>query len=107
MPKYNLGDIVLVRFHPAYGQELKKYRPAVIIRDLSAIDTRFVQIAPLTTKASIPKNAFELVINHSALENTSLLLVWYILTFDATRVVHHLGKLKPADISKLKKILAN
>ena len=103
-PKF--GDIVIVRFHPSYGQELKKYRPAIIVKDLSSIDPRFIQIAPLTTQANPkPNNHKEIIINHSSLEKPSLLLAWYIMTFDISRLVYKLGELDSKTINKLQNTL--
>ena len=110
MENYNTGDIVLVRFHPAYGQELKKFRPAVIISpNANKIDDRFVIIIPFTTQTSL-KNEYEIAIQNEGLEKESLLLCWYILTIDCSRIVDHLGKLKIADLklvqSKINKLLS-
>jgi mRNA-degrading endonuclease toxin of MazEF toxin-antitoxin module len=98
MKKYKTGDIVLVRFHPAYGQELKKFRPAVIISpNGNKIDDRFVNIIPFTTQTSV-KNEYEIPIQNEDLEKESLLLCWYIQTIDCSRIVDHLGKLKTTDL---------
>lgn len=104
MPVYSFGDIVLVRFHPAYGAELRKYRPAVIVKNLSSIDARFVQIAPLTTKSTNTNN-YEMIIDHPILEGKSFLLCWYIMTYDISRVIHRLGKLSDPDQARLRKTM--
>ena len=107
MPVYKFGEIVLVRFHPAYGEELRKYRPAVIIRDLFPINPRFIQIVPLTSQTTIKNRQSELIIKHPSLEGKSLLLSWYVMTFDSTRVVHRLGKLNHSDQTRLLKIISS
>jgi mRNA interferase MazF len=104
MPEYRVGEIVLVRFHPAFGQELKKYRPALIMVEESKLDSRFVVVAPFTSKSD-STGQFELVVDNPILEKKSLLLCWYMRTIDRTRVVKKLGELKKTEIFKMKKIL--
>lgn len=95
-----VGDIWLVKFHPGTGQELAKYRPAVIVTNLSTIDDRFTLIAPLTSDITI-RNPFELLIAHQALEKPSLLLCWYLWTIDQRRLYQKLGELSDVEIKKI------
>jgi mRNA-degrading endonuclease toxin of MazEF toxin-antitoxin module len=94
-----VGDIFLVKFHPGYGSEFKKYRPAVVMTSTnSLIDGRFVTIAPLTTNARTNNPKFELLIKgNPTLAKDSLLLCWYLQTVDSSRIVKKLGKLTQAD----------
>ncbi|OGC38632.1 hypothetical protein A3K42_01140 [candidate division WWE3 bacterium RBG_13_37_7] len=99
--KYKFGDVYLVKFHPAMGQELHKYRPAVILSDkTNEIDSRFVTIAPFTTKISKSKN-FEILFKTSEvpfLDKNSLLLLWYIRTTEIDSLEVKLGEI--SDIKK-------
>ena len=62
---YKSGDVLLVKFHPGYGSEIKKYRPALVISDATEkVDARFVLIAPITTQASKKKHSLELELIH-------------------------------------------
>lgn len=101
--KFQTGDIYLVRFHPSYGQELKRYRPAVIISSqINQIDPRFTLIAPLTTNTQKQNKKHELLIQNPSLEKNSLLLTWYLKTIDIVRLEKKIGRLSPSDIKKLK-----
>ena len=105
--KIKTGDIYLVRFHPAVGSELHKYRPAVIVSaKISRIDHRFSLIAPFTTSTENYNEKYELLIkNNSALEKDSVLLCWYLLTIDSRRLITKLGCLSPKTISHFKKVI--
>src|SRR3989338_1622651 len=97
-------DIYLVRFHPAIGAELKKYRPAVIVSSqVNQLDPRFALIAPLTSHTE-SQNKFEILIRKGqALSHDSLLLCWYLLTIDSRRLIKRLGHLSPTEITAMTK----
>ena len=96
--KINTGDIVLIKFHPGYGNEFKKYRPAVVMSEtITKIDPRFILIAPLTTNLKTDQPDLELIINNPSLDKKSLLLTWYLLTIDSSRLVRKLGSLCDTD----------
>lgn len=107
--KPETGDIYLVKFHPGYGTEFKKYRPAVIISDVTTnIDNRFALIAPLTTNKKIVHPQFELLIKKNAvLDKDSVLLCWYLWTIDSSRLVRKLGILDSKESQKMKKMVQN
>jgi mRNA-degrading endonuclease toxin of MazEF toxin-antitoxin module len=94
---YEVGDIVLVKFHPGSGSELKKYRPAVIMTDLSDIDTRFALIAPFTTNLKNPQKTELLIADNPALKKDSLLLCWYLKSIDQRRISKKLGELSETE----------
>lgn len=103
---FKTGDIFLVRFHPAYGNEIKRFRPAVVVSSkANDFDERFISIAPLTTSNKILHPDFELNIKNPALEKPSVLLTWYIRTIDIKRLEAKIGQLKSTNINKMKKIL--
>lgn len=101
--KLKTGDIFLVKFHPGFGSEFQKYRPAVIVSaKTTGIDSRFALIAPLTTNTAIAHKNFEFIIaNNPSLEKDSLLLCWYLWTIDASRLIKKLGALKSTDKTKM------
>lgn len=61
----NRGDVYLVDFEPALGQEIQKIRPAVIVsNDVSNQKLERVQVVPITSKAArIYKSEARTVIN--------------------------------------------
>lgn len=101
----NTGEIYLDRFHPAFGAELKRFRPAVIVSSrVTAHDSRFALIAPLTTQTKTTNTSIELLItNNPVLEKPSLVLTWYLQTIDIHRLEQKIGTLSPNDIKKMKK----
>ncbi len=106
--QYQTGDIFLVKFHPGYGNEIKRFRPAVIIsHKINDLDSRFVSIVPLTTSNKIIHPDYELVIDNPSLDQPSVLLTWYIRTIDLKRLEAKIGQLNLADIKKMQKILQN
>ena len=98
----------MVRFHPAAGAELKRYRPAVIISSQTTIfDPRFVLIAPLTTGGIVSKK-YEMVIKRrDDLAKDSTLLVWYLRTIDVRRIGIKIAKLNQRQVKILKIKLRN
>lgn len=89
------GEIYLVRFHPAVGSELKKYRPALVISStLSKIDNRYTAVMALTTKAIPKTKRYEIKLNvrdYDFLATNSYILTWYVRTIDRSRLVQKLG----------------
>jgi mRNA-degrading endonuclease toxin of MazEF toxin-antitoxin module len=96
------GDIVLTRFHPSFGAELRRFRPALVILGSSkSVDPRFVTIVPISTKKSLKSARVELRLPKSNyLKQESYALLWYPLTIDIRRVVGVLGTLTPARFAK-------
>ena len=103
-PKF--GEVYLVRFYPAYGQEFKKYRPGVILSTkINGLDPRFTLIAPITSKTENLKEEELLLPKLPFLKRESALLIWYMRTVGITRFETKLGEL-PKDIKiELKKKL--
>ena len=101
---YSFGDVYLVRFHPAVGSELKRYRPAVIVSDkVNSIDSRFTLIAPLSANLKNLNVEYELAVNDAEfLEKTSVILPWYLKTIDVIRLEKRLGSISESDKAKLK-----
>lgn len=104
--KYRIGEIYLVRFHPAAGAELKRYRPAVIISSQTTVaDPRFALMAPLTTGGIVSRKYEMVVKRRSDLAKDSTLLVWYLRTIDVGRIGGKIAELNRREIKILKKKL--
>ena len=107
---FKFGDIYLVKFHPAYGQELKRYRPAVVASTVAnQIDSRFTTICPLSTKIKPKLSAYELQLDSKTpgIDCESILISWYIRTVDTNRLQSKIGELIPLDKNKFKQQLTN
>lgn len=96
---FKAGEIWLTKFHPGTSNELAKYRPALVVRNLDEIDKRFVLIAPLTS--SKKQNDFEVEVSHPGLEKRSTILPWYLWTIDTRRLQHKIGELSNEDRKKV------
>ena len=99
------GDVCIVKFHPSFGSELKKYRPAVVVSHKTQnIDPRFILIAPLTTSTKNLNKKHELLIKKGkGLEENSVLLCWHLWTIDTSRVVSKIGQLTTKETLKMKR----
>ena len=103
--KYTFGDIYLVRFHPSFGQELKRYRPVIILSSVvNNLDSRFTLVGAISTKIN-SKNKYEVVIANQCLEQKSAILLWYVRTVDIERVERKIGQLSEKDCAKCKQVL--
>lgn len=106
--KYRTGKIYLVRFHPAAGAELKRYRPAVIISSQTTVaDPRFALMAPLTTGGIVSRKYEMAITRRGNLAKDSTLLVWYLRTIDIRRIGGEISELNQKEIKILKKKLKN
>lgn len=106
--KYRVGEIYLVRFHPAAGAELKRFRPAAIISaEVNRADPRFVLIAPLTT-GGIASRKYEMAVSKTDnLAKNSTLLVWYLRTVDVARIQGKIAELNRREVKILQRKLKN
>lgn len=108
--KFRVGEVYLVRFHPAAGAELKRYRPAIIISSqTTAADPRFALMAPLTTGGIVSRKYEMAITRRDNLAKDSTLLVWYLRTIDVGRIGIKISELNQREIEilkrKLKKLL--
>jgi len=105
MSKYKFGDVYLVKFHPSYGNDLKRYRPAIIVSTITNnIDERFTTIIAVSTKVN-KKNKFEVILNSSCFEKQSSALLWYIRTVDVVRLESKIGSLSENEKLEYKRVL--
>ena len=100
---YAKRDVVLVKFHPSFGMELRKYRPALVL--FEPIDARFITILPLSTKARTITSSYDIKVTGEPFDAPSWVLAWHPITIDASRVVKKLGELKVGDYAKISKVL--
>ena len=99
------GDIFLVRFHPATGAELKRYRPAVVISNSKFLEKKGLTIVCPLSSALDTNNTLELIIEHQSLQQKSAVLCWYIRTIDQNRLSEKLGTLDFNHMKKIKNVL--
>lgn len=106
MITYQFGDVVLMRFHPSFGAELKKYRPAIVVVDESKrADKRLVTIVPLTSR-KVKNKKFEFSLKLTdLLDKDSTVLAWFPQTLDVERIVKRLGIMPEIKRNKLRKML--
>ncbi len=98
----------MVRFHPAAGAELKRYRPAVIISGkVNGADPRFSLIAPLTTGGMINRNYEMMIKRRNDLAKDSTLLLWYLRTVDVGRIGGKIAELNQREVKILQRKLKN
>lgn len=92
------GDLYMVKFHPGYGGEFRKYRPAVIVSDyVNKIHPDLVMVAPLSTKIN-PLREYEFVVRNPGLRSPSAVVCWYLRTIDRDRLIEKIGTLSKKDI---------
>lgn len=102
---YKKRDVVLVKFHPSFGLELKKYRPALVLFD--SVDPRFITILPLSTKTRINTSKHDVELSGEFLNTKSWVLAWHPTTIDSSRIMSKLGEITRLDYKKISKILVN
>ena len=100
---YKKGDLVLVKLHPSFGFELKKYRPSLVLFD--PVDPRFITILPISTKSRDNTHRYEYPVSSFRLKSESWVLVWHPLTIDIGRVTTKLGAITKSEYKKAVKAL--
>lgn len=93
------GDVYLVDFEPAIGQEIQKTRPAVIVsNDISNMRLERVQVVPITSKATkIYKSESKTIINGIEGKATAS----QITTVSHQRMIKKLGSLTSAEMQNI------
>lgn len=91
------GDVYLVDFEPAIGQEIQKTRPAVIVsNDISNMKLERVQVVPITSKAAkIYKSESKTLLN--GIEGKAS--ASQITTVSHQRMIRKLGSLTTAEMN--------
>lgn len=100
---YKKGDLVLVKLHPSFGFELKKYRPSLVLFD--PVDSRFITVLPISTKSRDDTYKYECPVSSFPLKSESWVLAWHPLTIDIGRVTTRLGAITKPEYKKVVKAL--
>ena len=103
------GAVVLVRFDPAQGSEIRKTRPAVVVSNAAAC--RFdavVQVVPLTSLPDRQLRPYESRVESSRSELTkpSRSVCNLVRTISRGRLSKRLGKLSGSELLALDRALA-
>jgi mRNA interferase MazF len=97
------GEIWLVGFDPSVGTEMRKTRPALIIsNDIANARSSKVTLLPMTsTIREIPIVVIVEPDKQNGLDNTSLIRVPDITTFDKKRLKKRIGILKTGALKEV------
>ena len=98
------GDIYLANFNPAFGREIRKIRPGVIVQNnIGNQNTPYVIICPLSTK--LPPQETNTLISvtppEAGVKKPSVILCNFIYTFDKQRLIKKIGTLLPSTMNKV------
>ncbi len=102
------GDIYFIQWDPSVGHEFKKTRPAVILSS-----NKTIKASNLITVMAITKNSNSPMANdieikkdsNNRLMYDSLIKVYHISSFDKSRCIKHIGKVKSEKFEEIKKYL--
>jgi len=98
------GDVVLVRFDPAEGKEIRKTRPAVVVsNDVACRLDAVVQIVPVTSLPERPLRPYESRIDRTAsgLGRPSRAVANQLRTVAKHRISKRLGHLEDGELDDL------
>ncbi len=103
------GEVVLVRFDPAEGSEIRKTRPAIVVSNAAAC--RFdavVQVVPLTGMPDRRLRPYEaeVISPGSGLKKPSRAVANQVRTIARGRIARRLGRLSGKELSALNRALA-
>ncbi len=103
------GEVVLVRFDPAEGSEIRKTRPAIVVSNAAAC--RFdavVQVVPLTGLPDRCLRPYEAHVDspESGLTKPSRAVTNQVRTIARGRIAERLGRLSGKELSALDRALA-
>jgi len=95
-------SIYLINLDPTIGHEMKKTRPCVVISpDEMNLNISTIIIAPMTTKSHVYPTRIPLTFQGKK----GFIVLDQIRTVDKRRLAGKLGKLTPAKIAEVKKVL--
>lgn len=103
-PELRRGDVVLVRFDPAEGREIRKTRPAVVVsNDVACRLDAVVQIVPVTSLPERPLRPYESPIDTTAsgLGRPSRAVANQLRTVAKHRISKRLGHLEDGELDDL------
>ena len=96
------GEVFLVNLEPTRGGEIRKTRPCVIVSpdELNAYLRTFI-VAPLTTGS----HPYPFRVPCRFGKRAGHVVLDQICTVDRERLVHRVGRLTPATVSKILRVL--
>lgn len=98
------GDVYLANFDPTVGSEIRKIRPALIIQnDIANEFSPITIVAAITSKIDVDIRPTEALINagEGGLKQTSVVLLNQIRSFDRSRLIKRLGRLRPETLKRV------
>lgn len=98
------GDIYLVSFDPAFGSEIRKTRPALVIQnDLGNrfSDTTIVAAVTSRTESRLYPTEVAVIPPEGGLSKPSVVLLDQVRTMDKRRLQRRLGRLAPATMERV------
>ena len=109
MTETRRGEIVLVRFDPAEGSEIRKTRPAIVVSNEAAC--RFdavLQVVPLTDLPGRGLRPYEARVDSpgSGLKKASRAVANQVRTVARGRIAKRLGRLSVSELHALNRALA-
>jgi mRNA interferase MazF len=108
-PELRRGDVVLVRFDPAEGREIRKTRPAVAVsNDVACRLDAVVQIVPVTSLPGRPLRPYESRIDatSSGLAKPSRAVANQVRTVARHRISKRLGRLEASELEALDRAIS-
>jgi len=103
-PELRRGDVILVRFDPAEGREIRKTRPAVVIsNDVACRLDAVVQIVPVTSLPDRDLRPYEsrVDVTSSGLAKPSRAVANQLRTVAKHRISKRLGQLEAFELDAL------
>ena len=103
-PELRRGDVILVRFDPAEGREIRKTRPAVVIsNDVACRLDAVVQIVPVTSLPDRDLRPYEsrVDVTSSGLAKPSRAVANQLRTVAKHRISKRLGHLEADELEAL------
>lgn len=95
-------EVYLINLDPTIGHEIQKTRPCLVISpDVMNNNISTVIIAPMTTKS----HAYPTRVSIKFEGKKGWIVLDQIRTVDRVRLVKRLGKIKPAEVLSVKKII--
>ena len=95
-------EIVLVNLDPTIGSEIKKTRPCVVISpDEINRNLKTIVIAPMTTNLKNYPTRVKVKFENKE----GRIAIDQIRTIDSKRIIKSLGKISPAEIREVKRII--
>jgi mRNA-degrading endonuclease toxin of MazEF toxin-antitoxin module len=99
------GDIVCVNFDPSLGHEYQKLRPAVVIQaDEICSVSSLITVMPISSQVSkaVPHDIVVAKNSSNNLYDDSIIKVYWISSFDYSRITKKIGSISLSEISNIK-----